>query len=93
MAMETPEWDIFERLEKLEPKIRELEPVLDRVGILSVATFELFFAHVAAEHPSFARQYKDLVVSVLKKSSISREVVEVLDEFMLKVCERCDEQR
>jgi hypothetical protein len=87
--METPEWDLFERIEKLE----KLEPTLDRVGILSLGTFELLFIHVAAEHPSFARHYKDLVVSAFKKSSISTEVVEVLHEFMLRVCEDCEKQR
>ena len=98
--METPEWEFFERIEKLEkvaPELRKMEKIgrrLDRVEKLCVTTFYITFISMVARpgiSSSDARKGKDIVGKILKEGGLSRDVVGDMQEWMLAVCESIEE--
>lgn len=91
--METPEWDLFKRLEELEPEIEKLKPEVDTATKVSVASFLVLFMYMAIQRPDNVRGLKDLMVGVLKDTHLRRDDVEVFERLLLKVCDVIEERR
>lgn len=88
MAEERPEWDIFERLEKLE----ELKPTAEDAAILATFGFTLGF-HSLARQSRNPRKLKDDWIAFLKRKGLSAEAREVLEEWLLAICKIIEERR
>jgi hypothetical protein len=88
--METPKWEFFERIEKLEPKLEKLEPEVDDLAKLSAVTFRIVFISLLRENPGYARKIKDVVLKMLKGVGLRRNVVEEIEDYMLAMCEEVE---
>ena len=91
--MEKHEWDIFERLEKLEPEIEKLGPEVGTATKVSTVSLFLLFSYLGLLRPDRVRNLKDLVVSTLKDVGLSRDDVEVFESLFLKVCDLVEKER
>ena len=98
--METPEWDFFERIEKLEkvaPELKKMEKLgsrLNRVEKLCVSTFKITFMSLVGRpgiSSSDARKGKDIVAKMLKEGGLSKDVVTGMQEWMVSVCDYIEE--
>lgn len=86
MAEERLEWDIFERLEKLE----ELKPTAEDAAILATFGFTLGFYSIAARS-SNPRKLKDVWITFLRQKGLSVESLRVLEEWLLNICKLIEE--
>ena len=85
--METPKWQFFERIEKMEPKLEKLEPKVDDIGKLTTVMFRLLFMSLVVENRGMsARRIKDTVVRMLKYEGISRDVLDEMEDYMEGIC-------
>ncbi|MBA7596787.1 hypothetical protein ES703_03776 [subsurface metagenome] len=88
MAEERPEWDIFERLEKLE----EIKLTAQDAAILATFGFSLAFYAIARQY-SNPRELKDVWIAFLKRKDLSTKARETLEEWLLAICKRIEERR
>jgi len=88
MAEKIPEWDIFERLEKLE----ELKPTAEDAATLAIFSFTLGFYSVAARR-SNPRQLKDVWITFLRRKNLSVQSLRVLEEWLLALCKLIEERQ
>ena len=98
--MSTPEWSIFDRLDELEDitlglmeKADVTEPTLENTStvardasILAHLGFLLAFTSTAARS-SVPRETKDRWIHVLKASGLSEKMLNLVEEFMITICE------
>lgn len=88
--METPEWDIFKRIERLEDKTKSKLTLKD-TSILSVLTFEIAFYAMGLHAPEFVRKHKDVLLGKLKTMGFSKEWLGILEEDLLSICDGIEE--
>ena len=79
----TPEWDIFERIEKLET----LQPTAEEGRILAVEALSLAFMALVIGRPKGARKVKDLYIDHLETTNLSPELVKELGRALTTVCD------
>ncbi len=87
--METPEWDIFDRLEKVE----KLRPALADAAKLGTAGFLLSFIYMAGKYPSKARKLKDMVITWLKQAELSTKALDLIEKRLIIICEEVEKQK
>lgn len=83
---ETPEFDIFSRIEKLEA----LKPTAEDGRILATASFWLAFSALAIQGPDSARKLKDSLMVGLKRSGLSPGLLERLEQTLLGLCDEVE---
>ncbi len=81
---EIREWDIFKRLEAIEPTLK------DACGIAALA-FWLAFQKSAEDSPN-PRGVKDELVETFKET-VSPEIQKALEKLMLSICEAIEKKR
>jgi hypothetical protein len=86
---ETPEWEIFSRIEELEA----LKPTAEDAHILAVTSIGLAFAASASQDPARARIIKDEVVGILKMLGLSSGLLEWLERALLGICDLVEERQ
>jgi len=91
-----PEWDIFDRIEKLEKlsptfkTLKELAPTTKDAYTMAQMAFLLGF-YALARHSSNCRKLKDVWVAHLKKQGLSTEALEQIEKWLIRVCEVLEE--
>jgi hypothetical protein len=83
----TPEWDIFERIEKLET----LKPTAEEGRILAVEALGLAFMALVIGRPKAARKLKDLYIAHLETTNLSPELLKELGHALTTVCDSLEE--
>lgn len=78
-----PEWEFFERIERLEA----LKPTADDGRILGAYAVGLSFTALALQRPNAARKMKDGVLGELEKRGISPGVLKWLKAYFLETCD------
>jgi len=82
----TPEWGIFERLEKLEkirPTAKDAFTLAELAFVLAGAT-SLAVADLGSSSP---RKRKDELIAALRKRGLSPRVLERVEKILIAVCE------
>jgi len=85
------EFEFFKRIEDLEEITKGLEATEATARenrVLLVVTFLLTFVALLTHSPKSTREAKDIIMSMLKDLGLSRQLLDVLEENMLKRCER-----
>jgi len=85
-----PEWDWFERLEKLE-KMFVTKPTLHDTFVVAMLALDIAFVEAIADHPERARKLKDILMKWVKAEGISKESLENVERMLLEVCEEFEE--
>ncbi len=84
------QWEFFGRIEKLEKATKELKfteaTALDG-AIVGIIAFGYAFAAFHESAPHTARAAKDQAMPALKKTHLSKQMVDALEETMLIVCD------
>ena len=86
----TEEFEFFKRIEDLEKTTKALEATEATARenrALLVVTFWLASAALLTQAPKLAREGKDIIISKLKDLGLSRQLLDILEDYMLKVCE------
>jgi len=89
------EWQFFNRIEELENitnGVEATEATARENRAILLLTFWLAFAAVFNLVPHIARASKDDIMSMLKGRGLSQQLLDALDEIMLKQCEIFDKQ-
>ncbi len=87
--MDTPEWDIFSRIESLEQMNRKfgtIEPALGEVRLIAIWAFLMGFFNMFSDRPSRARAGKDELMLRFRQSGVSAQTLELLEKGMLTFC-------
>ena len=98
--MSTPEWSIFDRLDELENITLKLmeqtdtaEPTLKKTSatardarILALNAFAWAFFASAIKSPN-PTALKDAAIDSLKPAQLSPEILESLEEILIKICD------
>ncbi len=84
---ETPEWQLFKRIENLEAIVPTLR---DAYG-LAVMAFVISFIH-QAETEANPRQFKDVMITSLEPF-VSPGLMKILQREMLEICESIEKER
>ena len=77
--MQTPEWDLFKRIEALEEKTKAEFTVQDAT-ILATIGLQVAFRSAILHTPQYAREYKDRILGNLKKMRVNRKMRDMLEE-------------
>lgn len=83
--METPEFDLFKRVENLEDKFKGELTVKDAF-ILGAIGFEIAYAALSFQSPQNARKFKDEFLGRLNQAGLSHKWLDILQEDLLNVC-------
>ncbi len=86
----TEEFEFFKRIEDLEKTTKALEATeatAQENRRVLLLTFWLAFAATFGTVPHIARATKDQAMAALKKTHLSKQMVDALEETMLDVCD------
>ena len=84
--METPEFDLFKRIENLEKRTGGQLTIRD-ISILSLLGFEMAYTAMSMHAPQYARKYKDNFLGKLKEFGFNKQWLDILEEDFLNLCE------
>ena len=88
--METPEFDLFKRIENLEEKF-EGELTVKDAFILGAIGFEIAYAALSFQSPQNARKFKDEFLGRVKQAGLSHKWLDILQEDLLSVCNNIEQ--
>lgn len=88
--METPEFDLFKRIENLEGKFEGELTVKDAL-ILGGIGFEIAYAAFSFQFPQNARKFKDQFLARVKEAGLSHKWLELLQGDLLNVCDSIEQ--
>ena len=87
--METPEFDTFKRIEDLEENFKGTPAQKDAL-ILAIAGLKTAFITASLQSPTYARQYKDQLLTTLKQVGLSSKWFGAIETDLLAMCDHLD---
>ena len=83
-----PEWNIFERIEKLEA----LKPTAEDSLILAGHALLLGFIALVKDRPKTARKLKDSFITHLETTKLSPEILKEIERTLIIACDEFEGQ-
>jgi len=85
------EWDIFERIDKLELTFATTKPLLYDAIVTARLAFVLVFINITTHHPQGARKLKDSMMGSFKRMGLSEESLKSMEAALLILCEMVEQ--
>lgn len=86
------EWDIFERIDKLELISTVTKPLLHDALVLAKMALMLAFINMTTRRPEGARKLKDSLMHSVKHAGLSEESLRSMETILLILCDTVEQQ-
>lgn len=80
-------WEFFKTIENTAKRLEAAEATAEENRALLVMTFRLTFFAMFSHTPKLARAGKDDIMRMLKDLGLSQQMLDILEDDMLKLCE------
>lgn len=85
-----PEWDIFERIDKLELTSTTTKPIIYDAIVTARMALMLTFLNMTTRRPQGARKLKDSMMGSFKQMGLSEESLKNMEDILLILCEKVE---